>query len=292
MHRYLLIAAVCAGALAAAPAGPATPPPAPAASPAAAVQGPPFRWSGRIASGKTIEVRGVLGTIRALPASGSEVEVTAVRRALRGDPESVRIEVVPHDGGVTVCAVYPRGSGSGDGEGRRAGGREREGVRGRCEAGGPRGPGARDDDHVSVDFTVRVPAGVRLAAHNVAGDVDAEGMRGYVDARSVSGDVRISTTGWGEAATVSGEIVAVLGSGGWSGELDFRTVSGDITLELPARTSTEVRVETMSGDIQSDFPLDVERRSMRRSARGTLGRGGRELSVTTLSGDVRLRKAR
>lgn len=285
MHRYLLIAAVSAGALAAAPVGP--PAPAPTMLPAAAQQ-PPFRWSGRLASGKTIEVRGVRGTIRALPASGSEVEVTATRTARRGDPESVRIEVVPHDGGVTVCAVYPRGSWQGDGDGRRAGAREEDG---RCEAGDRRGPGTWDGD-VSVDFTVRVPAGVRLAAHNVAGDVDAEGLRGYVDARSVSGDVRISTSGFGEAATVSGEIVAVLGSGGWSGELDFRTVSGDITLELPARTSTEVRVETMSGDIESDFPLDVERRSMRRRARGTLGEGGRELYVTTLSGDVRLRKAR
>lgn len=291
MHRYLLIAAVTAGALGAAPAGPSTPAPAPAALPAAAVQQQPFRWSGRIASGKTIEVKGVRGTIRALPASGSEVAVTATRSARRGDPESVRIEVVPHDGGVTVCAVYPRGSGSWDGSRRRNGEREGEGGYNRCEAGDWRGLNVQDDE-VSVDFTVRVPAGVRLAAHNVTGDVDAEGMRGYVDARSVSGDVRISTTGFGEASTVSGEIVAVLGSGGWSGDLDFRTVSGDITLELPARTSTEVRVETMSGDIESDFPLDVERRSMRRRARGTLGQGGRELYVTTLSGDVRLRRAR
>jgi hypothetical protein len=292
MHRYLLIAAVSAGALAAAPAGPSVPPTTPAASPPAAAQQPPFRWSGRIASGRTIEVRGVRGTIRALPASGSEVEVTAVRRARRGDPESVRIEVVPHEGGVTVCAVYPRGNWSGDDDGRRVRAREDENGRGRCEAGDRRAPGARNDDDVLVDFTVRVPAGVRLAAHNVTGDVDAEGMRGYVDAHSVSGDVRISTSGFGEASTVSGEIVAVLGSGRWSGELDFRTVSGDITLELPARTSAEVRVETMSGDIESDFPLDVERRSMRRRARGTLGEGGRELYVTTLSGDVRLRKAR
>ena len=161
----------------------------------------------------------------------------------------------------------------------------------RCDPGEWRNLNVQDND-VSVDFTVRVPAGVRLSARNVSGDVDAEGMRGYVDARSVSGDVRFSTSGYGEGSTVSGEIVAVLGSAGWSGDLDFRTVSGDITLELPARTSTQVRVETMSGDIQSDFPLDVERRTMRRRARGTIGEGGRELYLTTLSGDVRLRRAR
>lgn len=289
MHRYLLIAAVSAGALAAAPPRPAAPTSTPT-EPAALPAQQPFRWSGRIAAGKTIEVRGVRGTIRALPATGSDVEVTAVRRGQRSEPESVRIEVVPHDGGVTVCAVYPRGSRSRGGE-PRAEARGSGGGTDRCEAGEWRGPEGQDND-VSVDFTVRVPAGVRLAARNVSGDVDAEGMRGYVDARSVSGDVRISTSGFGEASTVSGEIVAALGSGGWSGGLDFSTVSGDITLELPARASTEVRVETLSGDIESDFPLDVERRSMRRRARGTIGQGGRELNLTTLSGDVRLKKAR
>jgi hypothetical protein len=291
MHRYLLVAALGAGALAAAPAAPPAPSAPDGSVAAPAPRQEPFRWSGRVAAGKTIEVKGVKGIIRAVPASGSEVEVVATRRGQRSDPESVRIEVVPHEGGVTVCAVYPRGSRQWDGDAGRADERAGEGGYNRCDPGEWRNLNVQDND-VSVDFTVRVPAGVRLAARNVSGDVEAEGMRAYVDARSVSGDVRISTTGFGEASTVSGEIVAVLGSGGWSGDLDFRTVSGDITLELPARASTEVRVETMSGDIQSDFPLDVERRSMRRRARGTIGEGGRELYLTTLSGDVRLRRSR
>lgn len=287
MRRYLLIAALAAAPLAAAPAGS----PAAADVPAAAGQ-EPFRWSGRVASGKTIEVKGVKGTIRALPASGGEVEVVATRRGGgRSAPETVKIEVVPHEGGVTVCAVYPRGRREWSDDRGRMEERGGEGGYNRCDPGEWRNLNVQDND-VSVDFTVRVPAGVRLSARNVSGDVDAEGMRGYVDARSVSGDVRFSTSGYGEGSTVSGEIVAVLGSAGWSGDLDFRTVSGDITLELPARTSTQVRVETMSGDIESDFPLDVERRTMRRRARGTIGEGGRELYLTTLSGDVRLRRAR
>lgn len=288
MYRSLLIAALGSGALAAAPAHlphlPASP-----ASPAerTAPAQEPFRWSGRVAQGKTIEVKGVSGTIRALPASGREVEVVAVRRAGRSAPESVRIEVVPHEDGVTVCAVYPRG------RSRRRGADESRAPAGenRCDPGEWRELNVQDND-VKVDFTVRVPAGVRLAARNVSGDVEAEGMRGYVEARSVSGDVRLSTTGYGEASSVSGSIFASLGSAAWPGELDFSTVSGDVTVRLPARASTGVRIRTMSGEVETDFPLEVERRSMRRSVRGTLGGGGRELSVTTLSGDVRLLRAR
>src|SRR3954447_19961388 len=70
-----------------------------------------FRWHGPVAQGKTIEIKGVNGDIRAEPSGGNEVEVTAQKRAQRDDPDSVRIEVVPHAGGVTICAVYPSRSG-------------------------------------------------------------------------------------------------------------------------------------------------------------------------------------
>jgi len=288
MNRSFL-AAVAVGAVlaAAAPAGsaPVSPPPAvvEAGSPGAPRQ--PFRWTGTIPDGKTLEIKGVKGTIRALPASGREAEVVAVRRGERYDPETVKLEVVRHADGVTVCAVYPRGRG-----GRVDAGGE-DGAYNRCDPGEWRNLNVRDND-VSVEFTVRVPAGVRLVARNVSGDVSAEGLRGYVDARSISGNVRFTTTAHGEASTVSGEIFASLGSARWSGDLDFHTVSGNITLELPARASTDVKVQTLSGDIRSDFPLEMERRTARRRAQGTLGEGGRGLSLTTLSGNVSLVRSR
>src|SRR5579864_9508889 len=66
-----------------------------------------FRWHGSIAQGASIEIKGVNGDIVADPAVSGEVEVTAEKHARRSDPASVRIEVVPHAGGVTICAVYP-----------------------------------------------------------------------------------------------------------------------------------------------------------------------------------------
>src|SRR5688500_4997905 len=56
-----------------------------------------FRWSGAMAAGQRIEIKGVNGAIRAEPASGNQVEVTAVkRRGRRGRAEDVRIERVTH----------------------------------------------------------------------------------------------------------------------------------------------------------------------------------------------------
>src|SRR5436309_7392054 len=65
-----------------------------------------FHWKGKVAPGKAIEIKGVNGDIRATAGSG-DVEVTAVKRARKSDPDEVKIEVVQHEDGVTSCAVYP-----------------------------------------------------------------------------------------------------------------------------------------------------------------------------------------
>src|SRR4051794_36695955 len=66
-----------------------------------------FRWHGSVGQGRSIEVKGVNGDVIAEPSGSNEVEVTAEKRSRRDNPEDVRIEVVPHAGGVTICAVYP-----------------------------------------------------------------------------------------------------------------------------------------------------------------------------------------
>src|SRR6267143_1265964 len=71
-----------------------------------------FHWQGKVAAGATIEVKGVNGGIDAEPGSGSEVEVTAVKRARRSNPDDAEIKVVEHSGGVTICSVYPSREGA------------------------------------------------------------------------------------------------------------------------------------------------------------------------------------
>src|SRR5437660_1148549 len=206
---------------------------------AAAAQGE-FHWNGKVAPGKSIEIKGVNGDVRAVASSGGgDVEVTAVKHAHRSDPDDVKIEVVPHEDGVTICAVYP-------GDGRREN---------TCDAGRGGHMNVRDND-VTVDFTVRVPAGVRFVG-----------------------------------TTVNGEVVVSLGRATWSDALEFRTVNGGITLDLPAGLSTEVRATTVNGDIQTDFPLMVTGRLGPRRLHGTIGSGGRRLALETVNGSIRLRKS-
>ena len=94
--------------------------------------------------------------------------------------------------------------------------------------------------------------------------------------------------------TVSGTIDIEMGSDDWD-DLHFSTVSGDITLFLPAGLDAEIEFESLSGDFRSDFDVEIESRRERwigARMRGTIGDGGRQLSFNTVSGDVRLREAR
>jgi len=246
----------------------------------AVAQEEPFRWSGTLAAGRVLEVKGIMGSIVAEPAPDGVAEVVAEKSGRSTDFDDVEIRVVEAPDGITICAVYHPEDYDDDDcdlDDRRRDDNRRRGAR------------------VDVDFTVRVPAGVELIAGVVTGDVMAQGLRSDVSAHSVSGDVVVSTTGVVEAGTVSGSLNVEMGSLDWT-RLSFNTVSGDITLRLPEGLGADVDFQSLSGDLDSDFDLVVDRRRDGRfvgsRVEGTIGDGGRALSFHTVSGDVRLLQAR
>jgi DUF4097 and DUF4098 domain-containing protein YvlB len=247
---------------------------APAAEPQR--QGNEFRWHEPLAAGRTIEIRGINGNVSAEPATGGEVEVVAVKRARRSDPDEVRIEVVRHAEGVLICAVYPNPGGEPN----------------TCEVGSQnRGSHVHDND-TSVNFTVRVPSGVNFHGRTVNGNVEAEGLSSDVLAQSVNGSINVSTSGFARAQTVNGSIRAVVGSTDGPAGLEFKTVNGGIDLTLPASLSARVEAKTLNGEITSDFPLTVSGTFSRRRLSGTIGGGGdRQLILETVNGSVQIRRA-
>jgi putative adhesin len=230
-----------------------------------------FNWSGMLSPGQTLEIKGVNGSIRAELATGNMIEVTARKTANRSDPASVRIEVVPTSDGVTICSVYPSG-------GTQAN---------YCEGGRGGHSDVRDND-VTVDFSVKVPAGVRFAPKTVNGSVTALGLRSDVNGASVNGNVKIRTTGLATAKSVNGSIEAAMGVAFWNGSLDFKTVNGSIDLTLPPGASADIHAASMSGNFRSDFPVTMNGRLEERKTEGRIGAGGRDLNLTTVNGAITL----
>jgi hypothetical protein len=233
----------------------------------------PQSWRGAIAAGNVIEIKGVNGDIRAVAASGGEVEVSAVIKGNRSNPAEVRLDIVQHGEGVTICAMYPSPDG-----------RPNE-----CQPGSGGRMNTRDND-VTVDFTVRVPPGVRFTGRTVNGDVNAEGLGGAVRISTVNGDANFSTSAYGEASSVNGSIRATLGSTAWTDALSFKSVNGSVNVDLPADASTDIKVATVNGRISTAFPITVSGRVQPQRLNGTIGAGGRSLEIETVNGSITLRK--
>jgi hypothetical protein len=229
-----------------------------------------FRWAGVLDEGRSIEIKGVNGPIEAVPARGSEVVVTAEKSSRRSDADEVRIEVVEHEDGVTVCAVYPSDDG-----------------RNRCEPGDGGRNSVRNND-TRVSFRVEVPAGVRFHARTVNGDVEALDLEADVEATTVNGDVEVATAGFARATTVNGSIHASMGR--WAGTgAAFTTVNGSIELDVPDDVDADVEARWVNGRLETDLPLRLQGSIGRRSASGTFGQGGPELRLETVNGSIRIR---
>jgi len=124
---------------------------------------------------------------------------------------------------------------------------------------------------VSADIDVQGTAAGKLSVDAVSGDVIVIGAPQKAEVNTVSGNQQL-TINTGDAAvdTVSGDIAL---RGRFDGEVEFNSVSGDITIV----NNRENPVRKLSGSsVSGDMTLST-----------ALARGG-EIAVDTLSGELRL----
>jgi len=183
----------------------------------------------------------------------------------------VSVEVIEDGEGLLICSVYPTPS--------------RADKANQCGRGRSYRMNTQNND-VSVNFTVEVPAGVELDVVTVNGAVDVERVQGAVDAVTVNGDITIETEGAASATTVNGSIEARVGE--LTHDTEFESVNGGITLWLPAGVSADVDATTVNGNIETDFPITIKGRWGPRSASGEIGGGGVNLEITTVNGSIKI----
>jgi hypothetical protein len=175
-----------------------------------------------------------------------------------------------------------------------------------------REPGARprrDPGYlVYYGFRLKVPARTNLVLSTVLdGDIEVRGVEGTFDVRNVTGRVRlVDAAGSGDAQAVSGGVTVVFKRAP-EGPCYFKTVSGDVEVGFPAAPSADFRIKTVHGQAYSDFdvtnlpkapPVREERREKggkyvyrSEGAYGVrAGRGGPEIRLETLTGDILIAK--
>jgi len=223
------------------------------------------------------------GDIRIVPGSGRDLTIQ-ISRVSRGRTEAdaktglarVRVETTHRGDRATARTVYPN---------------ERQSTY-----------------SVSVDYVITAPAGTRITAKTISGDLTIGALTGELTLNSMSGDVRVTgATRVLHAKTVSGDVTLI--DCGAEGLLEASTMSGDVTgtnlkarrVELQSISGTvtgrnvnaqAVKLNSMSDDVVFDGDLAAGGRYEFTSHSGTVrlaldGRTGFTFEASTFSGSVR-----
>lgn len=222
------------------------------------------RFSRKVKIGRDgrVFIANVAGDITVTAGSGDEVSIEAVKRT-RGDRSElahVQITVEERAGGVDIRT---------DGEQNRF-------------------DRVWRNSHVSVDYTVAVPASASVEAHSVSGTVKVTGVHGSVRAETISGNVTTSDTPRLEMAkSVSGD-VSLTGAAA-EGDLTAASVSGNLTAKGVKAHGLDLG--SVSGDIViTDVTCDrltIKSVSGNVEYSGAIARAGR-YEINSHSGTVRL----
>jgi DUF4097 and DUF4098 domain-containing protein YvlB len=222
----------------------------------------------RLGSDGVLELGNIAGDITVTRGGGSEATIEIVKTARGRDAadakealQLVQVEVSERAGRAEVKTRYP-GS-----EGFRRG---------------------RRNLNVSVDYTVTAPAGTRVTAESISGNVKIADIKGDLNASTVSGDVRITGAGRiGSVKSISGSVEVTEAQ--TDGTLESASVSGDVILRrVKARridagsVSGNVKLE----DVQCDR-VEAHSTSGNISFSGALARNGR-YELNAFSGEIRV----
>jgi DUF4097 and DUF4098 domain-containing protein YvlB len=232
-----------------------------------------FSWNGSIEADEWMTVQNINGDVEVVVTNGSTIELVATKRGDADDFHLVTIEVVEGRDGVTVCAIYPSRKRN---DTQDCGNEEIERQR------------RRGNTDVEVEFVLRVPAGTQLKGSTVNGDVIVNGTLRNAVTTTVNGDVEVASRGSLTATTVNGSVDARLDGNDLDGPVTLTTVNGSIHLDINDGLNADIEARWVSGGLRSEVPLTVRGR-MSRSASGTLGAGGHEVSLTTVNGSIEIR---
>ena len=159
---------------------------------------------------------------------------------------------------------------------------------------------------VDYQFDVTVPEGTRLELGTVLdGAIDVNGVAGTISASNVNGPIRAhELSNCENLESVNGELDVSFDRAPAS-DCDIETINGDINLALPNGSGLDVALDQFNGRMVSEFGVDplelpatVEKSTdgdntryrIQQSAGLRLEGGGPMFSISSLNGDVRIRK--
>jgi hypothetical protein len=229
-----------------------------------------LEWQGSIGDLRGLEIVNDLGDVRARLSSDDQVYVSAVVQRHEDDPYQADLRIGERDGRMTLEPAFAA----------------EQSVDPQLLSEGM--------ELRRIDLTVIVPVGAELEVRTVKGLIEAKGLESDVVAASTAGDVVVSILGSLRAETERGAITATFKSTEWSVAPALSTVTGDVSVWLPAGADVTVDAET-SGLITTDYSIEIDSEpppSERKAATARIGGGGHTLTIKSTKGAVRILRSR
>lgn len=238
-----------------------------------------LRQTYQLSPGAQVEVSSISGSVEIETATTNIAEVHIIRSARSRDDLEYRRVIVEGTGSSLI-------------------------VRGEREKGERRTPRGVD---VRQRVMLKIPRQVNLATKSISGSVNVGDIDGEVLVSSVSGSVSIGdVNGQVEVSSVSGQVDV----GQAVGHFTASSVSGSVTATVKRLSERGIRISSISGQVELRFTdelnadLDVSSISGRVYAdvpnvtiqgklepsnfRARIGGGGAPISLSSISGNVRL----
>jgi hypothetical protein len=144
-----------------------------------------------------------------------------------------------------------------------------------------------------VEYTVTVPRAARLDEIKlINGSLDITGASGEVHASCINGRLDAhNLSGRAELSTVNGQLEVKFDQLSGS-PVELKSVNGSVNLTIPSDSKAQIDASTVSGGIENDFGLHVNRHSViGHDLRGELGNGGPHIELENVNGRIEIRHA-
>ena len=219
-----------------------------------------------IAGNGTVDIENVNGKIEVEPSSGSTVEVSALKKARGASDEAAKAALDR----ITIAEDV-----SGDHV--------------KIEAKFPKSEGMFSGGNGTVEFHVKVPAGVTAKFGSVNGEVNLRGLSGRVSAETTNGGVVAhDMAGQLDASTTNGGLdidLAKVADGG----VKLECTNGGITVKLPRDAKATIAARITNGNISTvDLPIETSGENTRRRLDANMNGGGPRLEMGTINGGITL----
>lgn len=157
-----------------------------------------------------------------------------------------------------------------------------------------------------IDLTIQVPLSFSLKLGTVKdGDIVVENVRGELEISNVNGAITLRQIGGSAVAnTINGNLTATFTSVTAGTPMAFSSLTGKVDVTFPASTKASLKLKSDHGQVYSDFDIALDKRPAKATAQGSthfsieawtygaLNGGGAEITLTSLNGDIFLRKAK